>query len=70
MNDHVELCLGEDLLQLRGIADVCLSFPMLLDRRGATLMAYPILAKAEQEGLRASASTIKHVVDGIRGPSR
>src|SRR4029453_8294313 len=34
---------------VEGIADVCISLPMLIDRRGARLVAYPVLDGAESE---------------------
>jgi L-lactate dehydrogenase len=51
--------------EVEGIADVCISLPMLVNARGAHLMAYPLLNEAESEGLRRSAQTVKAVTDGV-----
>jgi L-lactate dehydrogenase len=45
--------------EVEGIADVCLSLPMLVNASGARLMAYPLLTDAEREGLRRSAEIVK-----------
>jgi L-lactate dehydrogenase len=51
--------------EIEGIPDVCLSLPMLVDARGAQLLAYPVLNEAESEGLKQSAQIIKSVSDSV-----
>jgi len=45
--------------EIEGIADACVSLPTLVNARGARLMAYPLLADAEREGLRRSAEIVR-----------
>jgi len=49
--------------EVEGVADVCLSLPMLVNARGARLMAYPLLTDTEREGLRRSAEIVKAASD-------
>jgi L-lactate dehydrogenase len=51
--------------EVEGIPDVCLSFPSLVDARGAHVMAYPLLSDAEHEGLERSARIIKTASDSV-----
>lgn len=45
--------------EVEGVPDVCLSLPMLVNARGARLMAYPVLNDHEKDGLRQSAEIVK-----------
>ena len=45
--------------EVEGVPDVCLSLPMLVNARGARLMAYPVLKDHEKDGLRQSAEIVK-----------
>ena len=45
--------------EVEGVPDVCLSLPMLVNARGARLMAYPVLNDHEKDGLRQSADIVK-----------
>jgi L-lactate dehydrogenase len=56
--------------EVEGIADVCLSIPMLVNARGARLMAYPLLTDEEREGLRRSAEIVKEASDSAIATSK
>jgi L-lactate dehydrogenase len=45
--------------EVEGVPDVCLSLPTLVNAKGARLMAYPLLADGEREGLRRSAEIVR-----------
>jgi L-lactate dehydrogenase len=54
--------------EVEGVSDVCVSLPMLIDSRGAHLVAYPELTADEHVALRASASVVKEATDSIARP--
>lgn len=56
--------------EIEGVADVCLSLPMLVNARGARLMAYPLLTDAEREGLRRSAEIVRAASDSALATSK
>lgn len=51
--------------EVEGIPDVCVSLPVLVDKRGATMLAYPVLDDTESRGLRESAAAVKRVTDTV-----
>jgi L-lactate dehydrogenase len=52
---------------VEGIADVCVSLPLLVDRRGATLLAYPVLDATESTHLQQSAAAVKRATEPVLG---
>jgi len=64
-NSHLILSVGVVQPEVEGVPDVCVSLPMVIDSRGAHLVAYPELDAAECEALRESASVVKQVTDSI-----
>lgn len=56
--------------EVEGVADVCLSLPMLVNARGARLMAYPLLTDTESKGLRRSAEIVKAASDSAIATSK
>ncbi|HEY5727208.1 MAG TPA: L-lactate dehydrogenase [Acidimicrobiia bacterium] len=48
-----------------GIGEVCLSLPSVVGRRGVMAQLPVSMTEAEQEGLRASAATIRSVIDSV-----
>ena len=48
-----------------GIGEVCLSLPSVVGRRGVVAQLPVSMTEAEQEGLRASAATIRSVIDSV-----
>ncbi len=51
--------------EVEGVPEVCVSLPMLLDREGARLLAYPQLDVEEKEALRRSALIVKEATDSV-----
>jgi L-lactate dehydrogenase len=51
--------------EVEGIPDVCVSLPLLVDKRGATMLAYPVLDDPESHSLRESAAAVKRVSDTV-----
>jgi L-lactate dehydrogenase len=49
--------------EVEGVPDACVSLPTLVNAQGARLMAYPLLADAEREGLRRSAEIVRSASD-------
>ncbi|MET0831269.1 MAG: L-lactate dehydrogenase [Acidimicrobiia bacterium] len=48
-----------------GIGEVCLSLPSVVGRQGVVAQLSVSMTEAEQEGLRASAATIRSVIDRV-----
>jgi L-lactate dehydrogenase len=48
-----------------GIGEVCLSLPSVVDRRGVVAQLPVAMTEAERSGLRASAATIRSVIDSV-----
>ncbi len=51
--------------EFAGIGEVCLSLPSVVGRRGVVAQLSVSMTEAEQEGLRASAATIRSVIDSV-----
>jgi len=58
-NSNQILSVGTVLDDVEGVNDVCLSLPLVLNGRGAQLLAYPKLDEAERLALRRSAEIVK-----------
>ncbi len=52
-------------IEFDGIGEVCLSLPSVVGRRGVMAQLPVSMTEAEQEGLRASAATIRSVIDSV-----
>jgi len=64
-NSQLVLSVGVVHAEVEGVPDVCVSLPMLIDARGAHLLAYPELDADERAALQRSARVVKEVTDGI-----
>ena len=62
--DHI-LTVATVQAEVEGVPEVCVSLPMLLDREGARLLAYPQLDVEEKEALRRSALIVKEATDSV-----
>ncbi|MNF85865.1 L-lactate dehydrogenase [compost metagenome] len=51
--------------EVEGVPEVCLSLPMVLNSRGAQLMAYPELNPIEREALQRSARIVKEATNSV-----
>ncbi|MHC2148693.1 lactate/malate family dehydrogenase [Pseudomonas sp. 210_17 TE3656] len=51
--------------EVEGVPEVCLSLPMVLNGRGAQLMAYPELNPGEREALQRSARIVKEATNSV-----
>ena len=51
--------------EVEGVPDVCVSLPMLVNARGAQLVAYPELNPPEREALSRSARIVKDATDSV-----
>ena len=53
------------LPEVEGVTDVCVSLPMLINGKGAQLLAYPELTPDEHEALQRSALVVKQATDSV-----
>lgn len=51
--------------EIEDVPEVCVSLPMLVNARGAQLLAYPKLDPAEREGLQRSARIVKEATASV-----
>jgi L-lactate dehydrogenase len=51
--------------EVEGVPNVCVSLPMLVNAKGAQLVAYPALATSESEALQRSALIVKEATDSV-----
>ena len=51
--------------EVEGVAEVCLSLPMVVNGRGAQLVAYPELDPTEREALQRSALVVKETTNSV-----
>jgi L-lactate dehydrogenase len=51
--------------EIEGVPDVCVSLPMLVNAKGAQLIAYPDLDPAEREALQRSARIVKEATGSV-----
>lgn len=51
--------------EIEGVPDVCVSLPMLVNAKGAQLIAYPDLDPTEREALRRSALIVKEATGSV-----
>ncbi len=58
-NSNQILSVGTVLDDVEGVNEVCLSLPMVINGRGAQLLAYPMLDEVERQALRRSADIVK-----------
>lgn len=62
-NSDLILAVGIVHREIEGVADACISLPTLVNADGARLLAYPLLADGEREGLRRSAEIVRSATD-------
>ena len=53
--------------EIEGVPEVCVSLPMLVNAKGAQLIAYPELDRGERDALRRSALIVKEATEGVVG---
>lgn len=58
-NSDLILSVGTVQPEVEGVPEVCVSLPMVINAKGASLLAYPMLDAAEKEALRRSADIVK-----------
>ena len=51
--------------EVEGVPEVCVSLPMLVNAKGAQLVAYPELNATEREALRHSAHIVKEATEKV-----
>jgi L-lactate dehydrogenase len=64
-NSQLILSVATVQAEVEGIADVCVSLPMVIDGAGARLVAYPPLDPGERDALRRSAQVVKDATDSV-----
>jgi len=64
-NSNLVLSVGVVHAEVEGVPEVCVSLPMLINGRGAHLLAYPELEPSEREALQRSARIVKDATDSI-----
>jgi L-lactate dehydrogenase len=64
-NSHLVLSVATTLPEVEGVADTCVSLPMMIDADGAHLMAYPRLDQDERAALQRSAQVVKETTDSV-----
>ncbi|MEM5454668.1 lactate dehydrogenase [Paraburkholderia phytofirmans] len=64
-NTDLILTVGVVHAEVEGVADVCLSLPMVINGNGAQLLAYPALDETEREALLRSAHIMKEATDRV-----
>jgi len=62
-NADLVLAVGVVHSEVEGVADVCVSFPTLVNAKGARLLAYPVLTDAERQDLQRSAAIVRQATD-------
>ncbi|MCC8404061.1 hypothetical protein LJ655_19615 [Paraburkholderia sp. MMS20-SJTN17] len=59
------LTVGIVQAEVEGVPDVCVSLPMVVNGRGARLIAYPELDPVEREALLGSARIVKEATESV-----
>jgi L-lactate dehydrogenase len=64
-NSQLVLSVATVQPEVEGVAQVCVSLPMVIGADGARLVAYPRLDQEERDALHRSAQVVKEAVDSV-----